>query len=159
MLEGSFLWGSGGFSIYFELLTCTTGSACSMICICFSHDVIISHHLSLRRITAIIMTAHSQAPGKTQQQSRVTAGHTKPEGTWRGLLGTPGPSSTLLPCSTEDMGKSTKPRKTRNKHAVCVPGRVWGEQERGASPRHCTAQASAIHSLSSTEMAPVLRLP
>lgn len=147
------------FSIYFELLTCTTGSACSMICICFSHDVIISHHLSLRRITAIIMTTHSQAPAKHSNRARSLPVHTKPEVTWKGLPGTPGPSGTLFPCSTEDMGKSTKPRKTRNKHAVCVPGRVWGEQERGASPGHCTAQASAFHSRSSTEMAPVLRLP
>ena len=64
-----------------------------MICICFSHDVIISHHLSLRRITAIIMTAHSQAPGKTQQQSRVTAGAHKTRGD---LEGTPWDARSLF---------------------------------------------------------------
>lgn len=66
-----------------------------MICICFSHDVIISHHLSLRRITAVIMTAHSRAPGKTQQQSWVTASAHRTRGGLGGLLGTPGPSVTL----------------------------------------------------------------
>lgn len=86
-------WGLGDrFSIYFELLICTTGSACSMICICFSHDVIISHPLSLRRITAVIMTAHSRAPGKTQQQSRVPAGAHRTRG---GLGGTPGDARPL----------------------------------------------------------------
>ena len=63
-----------------------------MICICFSHDVIISHHLSLRRITAIILTAHSQAPGRTPQQNRVTAGAHKTRG---GLEGTPGDARPL----------------------------------------------------------------
>lgn len=57
-----------------------------MICICFSHDVIISHHLSLRRITAIIMT-HSQRRAKRSNRAWSLLVHTKPEVTWKGLLG------------------------------------------------------------------------